>query len=116
MEKREIIALIVKSNKSDNNVWEVSITGEEQPSAHCKTAYKAMRFMFLLKKQTGLYIADESLSKLSEEIAFRKAEQAAEENPTGPEEASAVPAEEPKPKAKRKSRSKKSAETAAVPQ
>ena len=63
MEKREIIASVVKSNKSDNNVWAVSITGDEQPSAHCKTAYKAMRFMFLLKKQTGLYIADESLAK-----------------------------------------------------
>ena len=65
MEKREIIASIVKSNNSDNNVWAVSITGDEQPSAHCKTAYKAMRFMFLLKKQTGLYIAAESLVQLS---------------------------------------------------
>lgn len=71
MEKREIIASIVKSDKSDNNVWAVSITGDEQPSAHCKTAYKAMRFMFLLKKQTGLYIAGESLARLSAEIAFR---------------------------------------------
>ena len=118
MEKREIIASIVKSNNSDNNVWAVSITGDEQPSAHCKTAYKAMRFMFLLKKQTGLYIADESLAQLSAEIAFRKAEQAAEKDPQGLNEATepSVQANEPKPKAKRKPRSKKSVETAAVPQ
>ena len=117
MEKREIIASIVKSNKSDNNVWAVSITGDEQPCAHCKTAYKAMRFMFLLKKQTGLYIAAESLVQLSAEIAFRKAEQAAEKDPQGLNEATepSVQANEPKPKAKRKPRSKKSAETAAVP-
>ena len=31
-----------------------------------------------LKKQTGLYIAAERLAQLSAEIAFRKAEQAAE--------------------------------------
>ena len=118
MEKREIIASIVKSNNSDNNVWAVSITGDEQPSAHCKTAYKAMRFMFLLKKQTGLYIAAESLVQLSAEIAFRKAEQAAEKDPQGLNEATepSVQVDEPKPKAKRKPRSKKSAETAAVPQ
>lgn len=116
MEKREIIATVVKSNRSDNNVWAVSITGDEQPSAHCKTAYKAMRFMFLLKKQTGLYIAAESLAQLSAEIAFRKAEQAAEKDPDGLNETSELPDDEPKPKAKRKPRSKKSADTAAVPQ
>ena len=116
MEKREIIASIVKSNNSDNNVWAVSITGDEQPSAHCKTAYKAMRFMFLLKKQTGLYIAAESLVQLSAEIAYRKAEQAADKDHQGVNEATEVQADEPKPKAKRKPRSKKSAETAAVPQ
>ena len=116
MEKREIIASVVKSNKSDNDVWAVSITGDEQPIAHCKTAYKAMRYMFLLKKQTGLYIAAESLVQLSAEIAFRKAEQAAEVDTQGLNEATEVQADEPKPKAKRKPRSKKSAETAAVPQ
>ena len=118
MEKREIIASIVKSNNSDNNVWAVSITGDEQPSAHCKTAYKAMRFMFLLKKQTGLYIAAESLVQLSAEIAYRKAEQAADKDHQGVNEASkpAAKADEQKHKAKRKPRSKKSAETAAVPQ
>jgi len=118
MEKREIIVSVVKSNKSDNMVWAVAINGDEQPSAHCKSAYKAMRYMFLLKKQTGLYIADESLDRLSSEIALQKAEQAAENDPLGLSEATqpAVQADEPKTKARRKPRSKKSAETAAVPQ
>ncbi len=109
---------MVKSNKSDNNVWAVAITGDEQPSAHCKSAYKAMRYMFLLKKQTGLYIATESLDRLSSEIALQKAEQAAEYDPLGLSEAPQQPVldEEPKAKARRKPRTKKSAETAAVPQ
>jgi len=118
MEKREIIVSMVKSNKSDNNVWAVAITGDEQPSAHCKSAYKAMRYMFLLKKQTGLYIAAESLDRLSSEIALQKAEQAAENDPMGLSEAPQQPVldEEPKAKASRKPRTKKSVETAAVPQ
>ena len=125
MEKREIIVSVVKSNQSDNNVWAVAITGEEQPSAHCKSAYKAMRFMFLLKKQTGLYIADASLSMLSEEIArvkAAKAEDGKEKIAEVTEEfiethnVDAVLASEPEKKpAKRKPRTKKNVETAAVP-
>ena len=76
--KKEIIVTVVKSNNSDNNVWAVSITGEEQPSAHCKSAYKAMRFMFLLKQQTGIGISGECLAQLSLEIARKKAEQNSE--------------------------------------
>lgn len=75
MEKKQIIATIVKSNQSDNNVWAVAITGN-QPSAHCKSAYQAMRFIFLLKKQTGLYINANSLNMLSAEIARAKAAKA----------------------------------------
>lgn len=125
MEKREIIVSVVKSNQSDNNVWAVAITGDEQPSAHCKSAYKAMRFMFLLKKQTGLYIADESLAQLSAEIARVKAAKAE----AGKEKIAEVTEEfiethavdnvlalEPdKKSAKRKPRAKKNARTAAVP-
>ena len=124
MEKREIIVSVVKSNQSDNNVWAVAITGDEQPSAHCKSAYKAMRFMFLLKKQTGLYIADASLSMLSEEIARVKAakveagkEKIAEvtEEFIETHNVDTVLASEPEKKAKRKPRTKKNVETAAVP-
>jgi len=125
MEKREIIVSVVKSNKSDNNVWAVSITGDEQPSAHCKSAYKAMRFMFFLKKKTGLYIADSSLSQLSQEIARIKAEQAeagkekiaeVTEEFIETHSVDAVLASNPEKKAKRKPRTKKNVETAAVPQ
>ena len=86
MEAKVIIVTEVKSNKSENNVWMVAITGEEQGQAYCKSPYKAMRFAFLLKKQTGLSIEDASLKALSEKIALAKAavneeESKAEEKP-----------------------------------
>lgn len=72
METRTIIASVVNSNNSDNKVWAVSITGDKQPAAHCKSACKAMRYMFLLKKRTGLTISDNCLVRLSAEIAREK--------------------------------------------
>ena len=63
MEAKYIIISIVKSNNSENNVWAVAITGEEKPEGFCKSAYKAMRFAFLLKKRTGVMIDDASLRK-----------------------------------------------------
>ena len=47
-----ILVSCVRSNKSDNNVWAVSVQGEEQVKSYCKSPYKAMRYAFLLKKQT----------------------------------------------------------------
>ena len=76
MEAKYIIISIVKSNKSENNVWAVAITGEEKPEGYCKSAYKAMRFAFLLKKRTGVSIDDASLKSLSECIAEQKAKAA----------------------------------------
>ena len=76
MEAKYIIISIVKSNNSENNVWAVAITGEEKPEGFCKSAYKAMRFAFLLKKRTGVMIDDVSLKKLSECIAEQKAKEA----------------------------------------
>ena len=116
MEAKVIIISVVKSNKSENNVWAVGITGEEQEQAYCKSAYKAMRFAFMLKKQTGLYIDDASLKALSEEIAKQKAEASAEaEQPAEQEaqpEAEEPKAEEPKKK-QRKPRTKKVQQPAA---
>ena len=110
MEAKVIIVSVEKSNKSENNVWAVAITGEEQKQAYCKSAYKAMRFAFLLKKQTGLYIEDESLKALSEQIAQAKAAKAAAEaekqEPQEVVEQEQAPAEEEKPKKQRKSRTK----------
>ena len=76
MEAKYIIISIVKSNKSENNVWAIAITGEEKPEGYCKSAYKAMRFAFLLKKRTGVMIDDASLKSLSECIAEQKAKNA----------------------------------------
>ena len=76
MEAKYIIISIVKSNNSENNVWAVAITGEEKPEGFCKSAYKAMRFAFLLKKRTGVMIDDASLKNLSECIAEQKAKEA----------------------------------------
>ena len=94
----------------------MGITGEEQEQAYCKSAYKAMRFAFLLKKQTGFYIDDASLKALSEEIAKQKAEAAVEaEQPAEQEaqpEAEEPKAEEPKKK-QRKPRTKKVQQPAA---
>ena len=121
MKANLIIVSVVKSNKSDNNVWAVAITGEEQKQAYCKSAYKAMKFAFKLKKRTGFYIEELSLKSLSDEIARHKAAKAAAE--AGKEKLAEVaqefieshsvdavleqPAEEAKPKKQRKPRTKK---------
>ena len=124
MEAKYIIVSIVKSNNSENNVWAVAITGEEQPQGYCKSAYKAMRFAFLLKKQTGIYIDDKSLKSLSEQIAEVKDQKAEAEAQAGQEKIAEVteefieshsvdavlaqqPEAEAKPKKQRKPRSKK---------
>ena len=99
MEAKVIIITVVKSNKSENNVWMVAITGEEQGQAYCKSPYKAMRFAFMLKKQTGFSIEDASLKALSEEIAKQKAAAAEAAEPEAQPEA--------KPKKQRKPRAKK---------
>ena len=127
MEAKVIIVSSVKSNKSDNKVWAVAITGEEQPQAHCKSAYKAMRFAFLLKKRTGLNISDNCLTRLSQDIRKEKAEKAESvqefaeefaeqhsvENVLAQEQPKAEQAEE-KPKKQRKPRTKKSAQVVAL--
>lgn len=58
----------VRSNKSDNMVWAVYAQGNEQQTCYCKSPYAAMKMAFLLKKQTGFYINDISLTSLSLEI------------------------------------------------
>ena len=113
MEAKVIIVSVEKSNKSENNVWAVAITGEEQKQAYCKSAWKAMKFAFLLKKQTGFYISDTSLKMLSEEIARQKAAAAAAEaekqaeQEVQPEQQPEAEAEAKKEKKARKPRTKK---------
>ena len=113
MEAKVIIVSVEKSNKSENNVWAVAITGEEQKQAYCKSAWKAMKFAFMLKKQTGFYIEDESLHMLSAEIARQKAAAAAAEaekqaeQEVQPEQQPEAEAEAKKEKKARKPRTKK---------
>ena len=109
MEAKVIIVSVVKSNKSENNVWAVGITGEEQEQAYCKSAWKAMKFAFLLKKQTGLYIEDDSLKMLSEEIARQKAAAADAKQPAEHEAQPEVPAEVEQPVADAKPKKEKKA-------
>ena len=105
MEAKVIIVSVEKSNKSENNVWAVAITGEEQKQAYCKSAWKAMKFAFMLKKQTGFYIEDDSLHMLSEEIARQKAAAAAEQ----PAEQEVQPEAEQQPEAEAKAKKEKKA-------
>lgn len=63
-----ILVSSVRSNKSENNVWAVYVQGQEENKSYCKSAYKAMRYAFYLKKLTGCRIADNSLAILSMEI------------------------------------------------
>jgi len=70
-----ILVANVRSNKSNNMVWAVYAQGNEQQTCYCKSPYAAMKMAFLLKKQTGLYISDICLARLSLEI--RKLKEAA---------------------------------------
>ena len=66
--RNSILVDNVRSNKSDNMVWAVYAQGNEQQTCYCKSPYAAMKMAFLLKKQTGYYISDISLTRLSLEI------------------------------------------------
>ena len=62
-----------KITKNTSNVWAVSIIGQEESTQYCKSAYAAMKLMFLLKSRTGCRISDKSIKALSAEIARLKA-------------------------------------------
>ena len=64
-----IVVNQAQSNKSENMVWVVSIEGQDDSRQFCKSA---MKYMFLLKSRTGLYISKEGLQLLSAEIARQK--------------------------------------------
>ena len=80
MEARVITATVAKTTRENNKIWSVGIEGEEQPQAFCKSAYKAMRFCFLLKKRIeGSSISEDCLILLSAEIKEEKAMKADKE-------------------------------------
>ena len=67
-----IVVNQAQSNKSENMVWVVSIEGQDDSRQFFKSARAAMKYMFLLKSRTGLYISKEGLQMLSAEIARLK--------------------------------------------
>ena len=86
MEAKVIIATVAKTTRENNKIWMVAIEGEEQPMGYCKSAYKAMRFCFLLKKQNeNTNISEDCLKLLSAEIKEEKAKKAEEANQEGQE-------------------------------
>ena len=88
MEARVIVATVAKTTRENNKIWMVAIEGEEQPQAYCKSAYKAMRFCFLLKKRSeNTNISEDCLKLLSAEIKEEKARMA---NPEGQEKLAEV--------------------------
>lgn len=108
MEAKVIIAQNVKSGKNNVNVWLVAIQGEEEGKMYCKSAYKALRYAFLLKKRTGVNISENCITRLSQEIRQMKSKQQAEQTAEGkaevaeaPKQPEAATAEEPKPKARK---------------
>ena len=116
----------VRSNKSENNVWAVYVQGQEENKSYCKSAYKAMRYAFYLKKLTGCRIADNSLAILAMEIkrikeaALTAKQKAAKEHVDEAIEQfveehsvdNVLAKDEKKPKKQRKSRSKKQVKVA----
>lgn len=66
MEKNIIVAELVQSNQSNNQVWFVHVTGCDNPELQgfCKQALAAIRFAFTLKRRSGFYISRYTLQRL----------------------------------------------------
>lgn len=59
----------------NKNLWVVSILENDSVRKYCKSAYSAMRYMFLLQSSSSdFYISDNCLQRLSFEIALNKRE------------------------------------------
>ena len=66
---QQISAQLVKSNASEYLVWEVSITNSRKKKHYCKNARKTLSFLFILKKETGLPIEQDTMRHLKAIIA-----------------------------------------------
>lgn len=75
---KQITAQFVKSNASENLVWEVSVTNSRRKKHYCKTARKALSLLFILKKDTGLTIENDTIRHLKAILAKRRAAQEAQ--------------------------------------
>ena len=101
------------NTKSGITIWEVYAKKDGQKTApgYCKSANKAMRYAFLLKKRTGLNISDNGLARLQMEIAKEKAAQKVEVQVVAQQIAEEKSVEkalapEPKPKKRRMRKAK----------
>ena len=123
MSQYSIVAEMVQSNKSNNNVWFVHVTGSENPEhfGYCKKAYSALQFCFILKARTQLSIDDATLEQLKAYYAenekgklnwFKPRTPKEEAQPT--EDTAKQPAEEAKPKRRGRRCSKKQVEEVAA--
>lgn len=72
-ETKQLTAQLVKSNASENMVWEVSITNSRSKKHYCKTARKTLSLLFILKKEKNVPIAFDTLRYLKAVIAKQKA-------------------------------------------
>ena len=122
MSQYSIVAEMVQSNKSNNNVWFVHVTGCDNPElqGYCKHAIKAMQFCFILKARTQFPIEDNTLEQLKGYYAENEKGKLNWYKPRTPKEEAqpteAVeeqPAEDAKPK-KRTRRTKKQIEEVAA--
>ena len=122
MSQYSIVAEMVQSNKSNNNVWFVHVTGCDNPElqGYCKHAIKAMQFCFVLKARTQYAIEESTLEQLKSYYAENEKGKLQWYKPRTPkEEAQPTEAveEQPAPEAKptrRGRRSKKQIEEVAA--
>ena len=102
MEKNMIVAEMVQSNKSNNQVWHVHVTGIDNPElqGYCKQALAAIRLAFVLKQRSGFTISDTSLQTLRQLHQASKqpaeAEQPAEPEATVPADGDSTPVKQRK--------------------
>lgn len=77
---KQITAKLVKSNASENLIWEIAITNSRSKKRYCKTARKALSCIFFIKKEKNLTIEYETLRHLKNIIAKQRRANADNEN------------------------------------
>ncbi len=70
---QQITAQLVKSNASENLVWEVSVTNSRRKKHYCRNARKTLSFLFILKKETGIAIEHDTIRHLKAILAKQRA-------------------------------------------
>lgn len=73
MNARMIIVSQKQSNRSDNMVWQVSISNEQNGTQYCSSPLKALRYCFLLKHKSGLPISTNCMNRLTFAIQQERA-------------------------------------------